>query len=261
MIRGGVVSVTFRHLPTTRIIELAVDAGLAAIEWGGDVHVPHGDVAVAQAVGRRCEDNGVATPSYGSYYRLGTSAKEGLSFDAVLDTAEALGAGTVRIWAGNRASADVGNPDRLAMVEEARRIADDAERRDMIVAFEYHANTLTDTNDSAVALMEEIDHPAVRCYWQPRNGQPADYSVAGLESIAPWLGHLHVFHWIDSSQRYRLSEGHDAWTRYLAFAAGIPGDRYAFLEFVLNDSPDQFLEDAGTLSRWLSAASRTAGHG
>ena len=258
MIRAGVVSVTFRHLPTTRIIDLAVDAGLAAIEWGGDVHVPHGDVSIARAVQRRCADNGVATPSYGSYYRLGTSAKDGLPFDAVLDSAEALGAGVIRVWAGNRGSADVGNPERSAMVDEARSIADAAEQRDLCIAFEYHANTLTDTNDSAVALMEEIDHPSVRCYWQPPNGQPVDHSLAGLESIAPWLSHLHVFHWVDSSQRYRLSEGHDAWSRYISFASRVPGDRYAYLEFVLNDSPDQFLEDAGTLSRWLAVA-RTAG--
>ena len=44
----GLLSVTFRHLPFERIIELAAEAGLDGIEWGGDVHVPPGDLKQAE---------------------------------------------------------------------------------------------------------------------------------------------------------------------------------------------------------------------
>jgi hypothetical protein len=43
----GLVSVTFRKLAPAAIVELAVKAQLRSIEWGGDVHVPHGDVRAA----------------------------------------------------------------------------------------------------------------------------------------------------------------------------------------------------------------------
>ena len=40
MLIPGLVSVTFRKLSRTEIAGLMVNAGLSAIEWGGDVHVP-----------------------------------------------------------------------------------------------------------------------------------------------------------------------------------------------------------------------------
>ena len=43
----GLVSVTFRQLAPEALIDLAARAGLAAIEWGADIHVPPGDDANA----------------------------------------------------------------------------------------------------------------------------------------------------------------------------------------------------------------------
>ena len=48
----GLLSVTFRSLPYQRIIELAVKAGLDGIEWGGDEHVPPGNLKLAQEIGQ-----------------------------------------------------------------------------------------------------------------------------------------------------------------------------------------------------------------
>jgi hypothetical protein len=49
MIRTGLVSVTFRQLSAEEIIKLVVCAGLEGIEWGGDIHVPHGDLKRSSA--------------------------------------------------------------------------------------------------------------------------------------------------------------------------------------------------------------------
>ena len=72
MIQGGLVSASFRALAPGEIVDLVAQAGLAGIEWGGDVHVPHGDVACAREVYRRTVDAGLTVCSYGSYYRAGT---------------------------------------------------------------------------------------------------------------------------------------------------------------------------------------------
>ena len=60
---------TLRQLPVEEVVAVAASAGLAAIEWGADVHVPPGDEAAAERgpVGRASA--GVAVASYGSYYR------------------------------------------------------------------------------------------------------------------------------------------------------------------------------------------------
>ena len=44
IIKSGLVSITFRELNPLEIIRLVSKAGLDGIEWGGDVHVPHGDI-------------------------------------------------------------------------------------------------------------------------------------------------------------------------------------------------------------------------
>ena len=43
----GLVSISFRSKSVEEIALAARDAGLEAIEWGGDVHTPHGDIAAA----------------------------------------------------------------------------------------------------------------------------------------------------------------------------------------------------------------------
>ena len=46
-LQPGLCSVTFRRCSAAEIVELATRAGLRCIEWGGDVHVPHGDLRTA----------------------------------------------------------------------------------------------------------------------------------------------------------------------------------------------------------------------
>ena len=74
MIVPGLTSITFRSLNAEQIIELVSQAGLRAIEWGGDLHVPHGDTVVAARVRRQTEEAGLEMPSYGTYYRVGEDA-------------------------------------------------------------------------------------------------------------------------------------------------------------------------------------------
>ena len=58
MIKPGLVSITFRNLSVQEISGLAAKSGLVGIEWGGDVHVPHGDVGAARKVRKLTVDAG-----------------------------------------------------------------------------------------------------------------------------------------------------------------------------------------------------------
>src|SRR5690554_3364232 len=106
MITLGLVSISFRQLTPQQIVELVKKSGLKGIEWGGDKHVPHGDVDIATKVRRLTEQAGLEVAAYGSYYRAGVSEKDGLSFDKVLDCAVILGTKKIRVWAGNKDSQD-----------------------------------------------------------------------------------------------------------------------------------------------------------
>ena len=260
MIHPGLCSITFRQLTVAEIVALAARAELDCIEWGGDVHVPHGDMARAREARNATQDTALRTVSYGSYYRVAESEAEGPRFEAVLETALALGAPNVRVWAGGRGSADADATYRRRFVDETRRIATLAASADVAVSFEFHGGTLTDTNDSARALLDEIAHPNVFSYWQPAVGRPVEYRLAGLRKLLPWLTNLHVFQWAGASpaiERQMLAEGSGEWAAYLAAARATGREHCALLEFVADDSPERFLEDAATLHRWLTTEQGT----
>jgi len=113
----GLVSITFREFTPEKIISLCQANNLHAIEWGGDIHVPHGDLDVARQVGDQTREAGLSVSAYGSYYRLASS--EGPGFSQVLASAVSLGSPVIRVWAGGRSSADADPSYRLDVREDA----------------------------------------------------------------------------------------------------------------------------------------------
>lgn len=264
MITPGLVSVTFRELSPEEIIRLVRQAGLEALEWGGDVHVPHGDLARAREVNRLTVEAGLRVCAYGSYYRVG--ANEAPDFETVLSTALALGAPLVRVWAGRKGSLESSPADWQRVVADSLRICDLAAREGLAVAYEFHRGTLTDTNESARRLLELADdelqasagRSALLCYWQPPISSSQSYNIKGLEMVGPWLANLHVFHWVNAGgtpmvERRPLAEGEQDWPAYLRCISADKNPHCALLEFVRGDRPEQFLEDAAVLKRWLAA--------
>ena len=253
MIRTGLVSITFRQLTPSEIVSLVEQAGLEAIEWGGDVHVPHGDVDQARVVRRMTVDAGLTASSYGSYYRVGH--QEPVPFGEIVETALVLKVPLIRVWAGKQGSEAADATYWQRVIEDSRRISDLAAEAELRIAYEYHPNTLTDTNASARRLLEEVDHDAVTSYWQPPEGRSVSENLAGLEAILPWLTNLHVYSWErvgGERERQRLEAGGDEWQVYLDRVAATDQDHYALIEFVRHDDPENFLKDAETLKGWLA---------
>ena len=258
MIHAGLCSIAFDkgdRLEADEVVVLAARAGLTGVEWSGRSHVPHGDTARAVEVRRMTEDAGLRVSSYGSYYRLVEGPDDGLGFRVVLEAGLALGAPEIRIWAGRKGSVEADEDYRKRAEEESRRLAAMAATEGVTLAFEFHGNTLTDTPESALALLEAVDLPNVRSYWQESACRTAAENAAALEAMAPWLTNLHVQHMATvngESRRVPLTKGRDAWRRYLEIASKAPGDRYALIEFVRDNDPEQLVKDARALVKWLA---------
>lgn len=258
-LRTGLVSVTFRSMHPLEIIDECIAADLETIEWGGDAHVPPGDLVNADAVGRTTRAAGLEIAAYGSYYRFGDVLDfEGPDPEAVLETASALRAPLVRVWAGRSGSRETELEDRNRLVDSARRLGQRAADLGLSIAFEYHRNTLTDTVGSAIRLIRAIDHPSVGMLWQPRHGDSPEACSDQLTSVLPYLYHVHCFHWgtAGSNDKRQLSEGGDRWVSYLetlcehARKTGttIP----ILLEFLPEDTPEDLRRDAATLNSWVA---------
>lgn len=251
--RPGLVSVTFRALPADDVLHLMRRAGLGCIEWGGDVHVPPGRIALAEAVGRRTREAGIDVTAYGSYYKLDASEHEGAPFAAVLDSAVALGATAIRVWAGSRtkAAADPEHVRRAA--EDALRIADLAQAAGRVICLEYHPGTLTDSAGSARQLLGLAAHPAVFSLWQDPVGESPEECASGIRAVIARLHHVHVYYWWpDPSHRLVLADGEERWKGHLRLLAASARNLDLLLEFLPGDSPELLDGEAATLRRWLS---------
>lgn len=252
----GLCSVTVRHLGIEEVARLAAEAGLLAIEWGGDVHVPPGDVDAAARARGASAAAGITCASYGSYLLAdGDGAAESVA--RVLDTAVDLGTSNVRVWTpfgiepGSRRTNEV--VDALGAVSAA------AADRDLTVGVEFHGSTLTATMTSVTALLDAVGAPNLATYWQPPYWLPARSvadDVREVEALSPRLSHVHVYEWIGGEDRRPLAEGAHRWRAvFEALGTGAapdePSPRVAFLEFVAEDDPVALLRDARTLRNLL----------
>jgi len=253
MIWPGLVSITFRALSPEEIVALVRSAGLSGIEWGGDIHVPHGNLARAREVRKLTQEAGLTVAAYGSYYRAAQSEAAGLAFASVLESAVELGAPLVRVWAGTAGSAAASPAGRALVVADLARVAALAAEARVGVSLEFHNGTLADTADSTARLLAEVGQPNLATYWQPPLELDTAACVSDLHRLLPRLTHLHVYHWLTLSDRRPLAEGAARWRKFLDVAATAPGDRHAMLEYVEGDAPASFLRDAATLKALLAS--------
>src|SRR5690606_16413542 len=217
-------------------------------EWGGDVHVPAGDPERAVQVAQATTDAGLAVCSYGSYFRAG--ADEALT--PILDSAEALGAGRVRIWAGRVDSADATPQQYAEVVARLRDAVAEASDRGIALALEYHRGTVADNPDAVLRLLADVASSALSTYWQPSVGAADAVALAEFDALAAQTSAVHVFSWWPRTERLRLHERGALWQAlFTAASAASSPSRDALLEFVPDDDPALLAAEAATLRGWL----------
>ena len=254
--RPGLCTVTFRQLSPEDVVALAAECGIVGIEWAGDVHVPAGQIDVARHVRSLTEEAGLSVVSYGSY--IAPPSDDERAFATVLETAQALGAPNIRIWPGarNRDSATYSSAERRQVAQAIRHMARMADDASVTVSLEYHPGSLTDDLGSAQRLMAEIDDPNVFLYWQPWPGLHLETALEEIRAVGPETSHVHVFAWDREKNRYPLADRRNYWSTVLKAMPETRwrGERFAMIEFVKGDSPDQFRDDAATFRQLLEEA-------
>ncbi len=241
MIVPGLVSATFKTKETKEVISLARKAKLEAIEWSEKHHLPIGDLAFAKSVGEQTLSEGLRIAGYGSYYRLG----QNMDIRPSIETALALGTNSVRIWAGSKPSSLLTKEEREELTSELERSVEIAKEYNVVLKLEWHKNTLTDENKSALELLKAIDSPYLATLWQPTQALSFEERKEGIKMVLPYLSYLHVYYW-DESGRRPLEEGIEHWKSYFSLLDKNK-EYFGLLEFVQNDSVEQFLADSNVL--------------
>ncbi|NLZ67692.1 MAG: sugar phosphate isomerase/epimerase [Spirochaetales bacterium] len=245
MLIPGIVSITFKTLSIQEIISLTNANDLKAIEWSENHHIELNNKAQAALVGELTRDNGLQVASYGSYFKLGKRA------DIIphLENTKAMKAPFMRIWAYDKPSSEVDGNEYNVIVAEAKKVCKIAKDYNIPLTLEWHKNTLTDTNESGLKLLRDVDSPYFKTFWQPTQALSVEQRVEGLKLIKPYLTNLHVYYWT-KDRREELKDGKDYWQQYLK--AVDDKVHYALLEFVKNDSAEQFEKDVIVLKHLLN---------
>jgi sugar phosphate isomerase/epimerase len=264
-LRPGLASISFRKLSPEEILAAVSKTELEGIEWGGDVHVPHGDLKIAKRIGLLTREAGLENYCYGSYYRFRdadpNATDKSPSIEAVLDSAEALGAPRVRLWAGEKDFEQASDDYRKALADRAHEVSELAQRRGLAIDLEFHGGTLNNSAENSLELLQMINHPNSHTLWQPAVPLSVDERIAGLEKLLPHVSNVHCFHWGPGgwNERYLLEEGADAWQAYLKALHTQQKPRWFSLEFVQDDSLESLQRDAGCLSRMLTRSEADKG--
>ena len=242
----GLVSISFRSHTPAGIIKAAKDAGLDFIEWGSDVHAPCADTARLDGIVRLQNEYGIKCSSYGTYFRLGRSPLSELS--DCISAAKTLGTDTLRIWCGDKSGADMTDDEKTYLYGECRKAAETAKKHGVTLCTERHLFTYAERTGELLQLLNSVNSPHFRTYWQPFQNADEDENYAAAKILSPYVTNVHVFNWRGGA-RFPLEEAAGAWKRYLSV---LPPPRKLLLEFM----PDDRLE---TLSREADALMRIVG--
>ncbi len=241
MFRLGVCSVSFRALSPEEVIKTVREAGLEAIEWGSDVHAPCNAPEKLYEIKKAQDAAGLACSSYGTYFKVGENSPEELS--AYIDAAEILGTKMLRIWCGKKNYEDMTEEERESVRSDCRACAAIAEKRGAVISIECHPNSYTNSIEGALNLMESVNSPALRMYWQQNINGGDELNLDYASKIAKWTTNIHVFYY-ENGKKLRLEAGVEKWKKYLSC---FDGERTLLLEFMPDNNPDALAGEAAAL--------------
>ncbi len=242
MHKTGVVSVSFRPLSPEEILQGMVTAGLKNIEWGSDVHAPCADDARLEELVELMKKYDITCSSYGGYFRLGVTPIEELP--GYLKATKKLGTNICRIWAGKARLEEMTPEWRSMMIEEGRKAAKLAEEAGVILCMECHRGTMTQTKEYALELMEGVNSPNFRTYWQPNPDESDEENIAYIRMLKPYIEHIHVFYW-PNNVRVSLENGIEPWKMYMKEFEG--EEKTLLLEFMYDGQITTLPAEAGFL--------------
>ena len=242
----GLCSVSFRNNLAEEVIKAVSEAGLGYIEWASNCHAPYNDLEALQNIVSLQKQYGIKCSSYGTYFYLMHNNIEEL--ETYIKAAKMLGTKVLRLWCGKRASADYSFQEKQELFAKCRKAAKIAERENVILCMEFHRNSFTDTAESSIELMQAVDSPNFKMYWQPTLGVSEETIIRNAHLISPYTVNIHVFYYIDNVQQ-NLSKGINLWKRYLK---EFSSNKTLLLEFIPGGNIETLPLEAKALKEFVN---------
>ena len=247
MFETGLVSVSFRSIEPSAIVELCKNSGLGYIEWGSDVHAPCDNTERLSEIVKLQNGRGIICSSYGTYFRIGVNDCDELY--TYINAAKILGTDILRLWCGDKNYTDMTEDERSFIISESKKAAEIAKEQGVTLCMECHNKTFTNCIDGALELMDSVDSPNFRMYWQPNQFRTLEENLEYAERIAKYTKVIHVFNW-EGKNKYPLGEAVEIWKKYLSF---FDGSQKLLLEFMPDGNPDSLMAESEALGQIRSS--------
>ncbi len=224
MFRIGLSSSAFLASSPDEVVARAKSLGFEGVEWAGAPHLGAGDRAAAERVMLATLRSGLTVVSYSPLYRVVPGGGRGISFEALLDTARAIYAPVIRVYAEELSKSSPAF-DREAFVEELRRLGDSAGGHGITMALSPNPRSVLGGLREAVSVVEEAAHPFVRLAWEPPPDEAHAYDLEVLEA-SPELFSILRPRAVDREGRsVALDSDPGYWARIIGAFSAKPGPR------------------------------------
>ncbi len=188
MMRVHACSVALRHtsISAQDLARQVLGAGFDGVE----IWAPHAERMADDWAALPLRPN---VPMLSGYLPLGTPAFSRDQARRLVALTARWKAPRLRLFAGGLGSGSTGIDDHCAILRDLRVVADMAQNHGIRIAIETHPGTLADSLPATLALMHQLDHPAIGLnvdilhVWEG-GADP----IAALPALAPYLLHLHL---------------------------------------------------------------------
>ncbi|RYD23137.1 MAG: sugar phosphate isomerase/epimerase [Verrucomicrobiaceae bacterium] len=187
-------TISLRHSLVSfgQVVEWAAQRGFSGIELWGAHAVNLRDQAGHEF--ERLRSHGLRVPMLSDY--LPVQGEHEAMIGKTLDLcriANGWGAGKLRTFAGNKGSHEVSGEERREWTRRMHELCGIVEDHGLTLIVETHPQTLADTRESTLRLIEEIDHPALRLnfdvihVWES-GADPFKF----ISEVEPLVAHMHL---------------------------------------------------------------------
>ena len=195
----GLCSVTFRKKSAAQVVEIAKNAGIDYIEWGGDIHVR--TIDDARIVKSICDNEGIRISSYGSYFN--TNEFDENKWIQICEITKTLGASSIRIWLGKKNSEDFSDKEYSALLKNIKTMCDIAAGYGLLVCPECHDHTFNNNTDAFLRLKNDSAKDNFRTYFQSRYFR-MEYDLDRIDRTFEFIENVHVsYRDLKKEQRHR----------------------------------------------------------
>ena len=231
----GLCSVSFRGHDPEEIVSEAKKSGLECIEWGSDVHAPCKDTKKLNSIAQLQNESGIYCSSYGTYFYIMRDKPEELK--DYINAAKILGTNILRLWCGEKGSAQFTENEKEELFSHCKKLAEIAKNEGVVLCMECHAGTYCDTLQTSTELIERVNSPHFKMYWQPYVKLSDSENVECAKLLSSHTVNLHM-------TPRPLSEGKTVWEQYLK---EFDGEKTLLLEFMPDGKLTSLATEAKTL--------------